>query len=64
MHNSLRLQDMLARAREFSKEEQFQAYQAENLKKGMVAGLKTTPEGFADYLRRREAEDAKAKGRR
>lgn len=61
--NQDRIKDMLARAREFSREEVFEAYRQVNAKHGMVAGFKTTPEGFASYMERRaKADEASRKG--
>ena len=60
-----RLDQMLARAREFTKEEVDAARFDHYLKKwGMVAGFKTTPEKFEAYMRKRAEEDRKAKGGR
>ena len=55
--NQDRIKDMLARAREFSQEEVFEAYRQVNARHGMVAGFRTTPEDFASYMERRAADD-------
>lgn len=58
-----RLDQMLARARKFTKEEVDAVRYDHNWQKwGMVAGFKTTPEKFAAYMRKRAEEDRKAKG--
>ena len=55
--NQDRIKDMLARAREFSQEEVFEAYRQGNARHGMGAGFRTTPEDFASYMERRAADD-------
>lgn len=59
--HSDRIDDMLARAREFTPEDVLDWHQKEAAKHGMVAGFKTTPEKFAEYLARRAEADERAK---
>ena len=59
--HSDRIDEMLARARKFTKEEVMAWHQAEVAKHGMVAAFKTTPEKFAEYLNRRAEADERAK---
>ena len=59
--HSDRIDEMLERARKFTPEEVRAWHQSEVAKHGMVAGFKTTPEKFADYLARRAEADERAK---
>lgn len=55
-------EEMLAAARQIGPAEAAKIYQEANYKKyGVVAALKTTPEGFEMYLQRRAAADRRAK---
>ena len=56
-----RIDEMLARARKFTREEVRAWHQSQVAKHGMVAGFKTTPEKFAEYLAKRTEADERAK---
>ena len=59
--HSDRIDEMLARARKFTKEEVMAWHRSEVARHGMVAGFKTTPEKFAEYLSKRAEADERAK---
>ena len=53
---------MIAAIREIPPDEAREIYKQINYEKyGVVAALKTSPKGFEDYLRRRQAADQRAK---
>ena len=54
--------EMLANAREIGPEEAAQIYSDDNYRKyGVVAALKTDPDRFDRYMKKRAEEDLKAK---
>ena len=64
-HNERTTDQMINAIREIGPEEARETWK--NLqydKYGVVAALKTSPKGFEDYLRRRQAADRKAKSGR
>ena len=56
-----RIEDMLERAREFSAEEVLEWERGEAAKWGLVGALRTTPEGFREYLRKRGESDRRSR---
>ena len=59
---SRRTDEMIAAIREIGPDESRQIYEQLNYSKyGVVAGCRTSPKGFRAYLKRRAAEDLRAK---
>ena len=59
---SRRVEEMLDHIREISPEEAAQIYSDDNYKKyGVVAALRTSPDRFERYMKKRAEEDFKAK---
>ena len=57
-----RTEEMLDAAREIGREEAAKIYEETNYAKwGVVAGLRTSPKKFREYMARRAAEDLRAK---
>ena len=61
-HTERRTDEMLAAMREIGPEEARETWKNLQYEKhGIVAALRTSPKGFENYLRRRQAADRKAK---
>jgi len=61
-HNERRTDEMIAAIREIPPAEAREIYENLNYSKyGVVAACRTTPKGFRAYLKRRAAEDLRAK---
>lgn len=61
-HSERTTRQMLDAAREIGPEEARQIHAKANYKRyGLVAGLRTSPEKFREYMARRSAEDLRAK---
>ena len=61
-HNERTTKQMLDAAREIGPEEARKIYEETNYKRyGVVAGLRTSPQEFRQYMARRSAEDLRAK---
>ena len=61
-HTERRTDEMLAAMREIGPEEARETWKNLQYEEhGIVAALRTSPKGFENYLRRRQAADRKAK---